>query len=87
MNEIIQAVVKLIGDGLNWQETVVCGLAIVTFGFIVWVVITGLVKITDSAIKTAIKAIESILSSFFKGIKNITSSLVSAPNINQPPKV
>ena len=87
MNEILQAVTKLIENGLDWQETIVFGLSVITFGFIIWVIVMGIIKISDSVVKTIVEATVNILLSIFRGFKNVVSSLTNISSVNQPPKI
>ena len=82
MNELVQAVVKLIEDGLNLQETVVCCFTLVTAGFSLWVIITGIVNIS----KITITTIDNIFTSILKGVKSVFGSLANVSSHNQPPK-
>ncbi|MCK4814290.1 hypothetical protein KA005_00855 [bacterium] len=83
MNEFLQAIIKLIEDGLNWQETIVSCVSIITTGFITWIVVTGLANV----IKVAIRSIEYTFTAIFKGIKDAGHSLANVSSSNQPPKV
>jgi hypothetical protein len=82
MNEIIQVILALLKDGLNWQETIVSCITVVTSGFIIWIIVSGVTGI----IRVAIIMIENILMAIFKGIKFVFSSLTSVSYTNQPPK-
>ena len=83
MDEIVQAVLVLIKDGLNWQETLLFSLMTITTGLIVWVVVTAVANI----IKVTIIAIENIFRAFCLGIKSVGRSLANVSSPNQPPKV
>ena len=82
MDKILQAITKLIEDGLDWQETIICCFSIATIGFIVWVIISTVMDV----IRVTIIATENILTATFRGIKNTFKSLASVSSINQPPK-
>ncbi len=82
MNELMQAIVELINDGLNVQETIVCCFTLVTAGFSLWVIVTGIVTIC----KVTISTIDNIITSTFKGVKSAFGSLANVSSYNQPPK-
>lgn len=82
MDELLQAVTALIKDGLNWQETIVSCFLLITIGFSIWVVVSGMTNV----IRVAIIAIEKIIISTFKGIKTLFNSLANGSS-NQPPKI
>ena len=83
MNELLQAVVKLIEDGLNWQETIISCISVITAGFITWIVVSGFVSI----IKVTVTSVTEIIMSVFKDIKNTANSLANVSSSNKPPKI
>jgi hypothetical protein len=83
MNEIFQIVETLIKDGISWQETVTISTISITFGFIIWSIVTGTVSLLKCVTSTIDHIIVSIINKFIE----TTSSLLKTPSSNQPPNV
>jgi hypothetical protein len=77
--KIVDIYTNLISDGLNFSETIVSITLIIVFAAILWILMWGLVKISEEFFQTIqilIQACESVLINLFSGIKRCLKKII-----------
>lgn len=90
--DISTAVRIILTNGLDWQETIICGFLIAAAVLVLLIVVRGIVGIVTviaNAAREIFKITSDCLRDMFSGVKNISKSAISAASSGPsggPPK-